>query len=212
MRRFVDVERPTIGREGLQLGDDGDEHQEEGQLEAQSSLAVTLQQVVCGGGQAVDIQRPGGMVGKDDADQQEDRDHLRNDQVLETGGQAAVFLGQQDQPTGGDGRQFEEDEQVEDVASEDDAAQCHSGDQQHRHGAPAVGEQGFLQIDRREQAGQVGEQGQCGFRQGHAQVDDEGWRTAGSNDLDRRSASMTKAHSQSADTAVMKAKAASVIA
>ena len=180
VRRFVDVERPAVGREGFELGNDGDEHQEEGERAAVGQVQRTA-------GHAVDVQRAAGMVGEDDADQQEDRNHLRDDQVLEAGGQGAVVVGEQDEAGGRDHREFEENEEVEDVARQDDAGERHDGDQQHCHRAAAKREQGVLQIDGGKQAGQVDQQGQRGFGHAHAQIDRERRRGAGGEDFDCRS-------------------------
>ncbi len=176
MRRLVDVERPAVGREGFQLGNDGDEHQEEGKRPA----VHEARRAAC---HAVDVERTGGVVGEDDADQQEDGDYLRDDQVFDAGGQGPVVIREQNKAGGGDHREFEENEQVEDVAREDDAAQRHHGDEQYRHRAAAQREQGFLQVKGGEQAGQVDEQRQRGLGESHAQIDREGRGGAGGEDF-----------------------------
>jgi len=67
--RLVDVERPAVGREHLELRDHGDEDQEERQR-------TTLEQLLRGERHVVEVERTGGVVGEDDPDQHQDRDYL----------------------------------------------------------------------------------------------------------------------------------------
>ena len=84
MGRLVDVEGPAIGREGLQLEHQGDEHEEDGQRRAGEAER--------GRRDVVDIERAVGVVDEDDADEQQDRDDLGDDQVFEAGGDGAFVF------------------------------------------------------------------------------------------------------------------------
>ena len=178
MGGLVDVQRPAVGRERLELGDQGDEHQEERQGEG----------LTAHGSHPVDVQGPGSVVREDDADQEEHRDHLGHHQILEAGRQGPLILGEQDQAAGGDGRELEEDEQVEDVAGQDHAAEGHGRDHQHRHPALAEPVEGVLEVQGGQQAGQGDQQGQGRLGEPHTQVDGEGRHGPGGEDLHRSGA------------------------
>ena len=176
VRRLVDVQRPAIGREDLELGNNRNEDQEKGQH-------APLEQRRHVGCHAVDVERAGGVIGEDDAHQHQDRNHLRGDQELETGTESAFITREQDQSTGRDHDQLEKHEQVEQVAGHHDAAQGHDEDQQNGHGATALLEQRVLEVERGEQAREVDHQYQYGLGKTQSQVDCEGRRRASGEDL-----------------------------
>jgi len=179
MGRLVYVQGPAIGREGLQLGHHRDKHEEESERGALHQLRLSC-------GHAVDVEGAGGVVGEDDAHQQQDSDQLGGDQELEAGPQGALIAGEQDQAAGGDHLQLEKDEQIEQVAGEDDAVYGHGEYEQHRHGAAALLEHGIPEIDGREQPRQVDQQGQDRLRESHAEIDRKGWLGTGGENLHRR--------------------------
>ena len=178
MGGLVNIERPAVRREGFELDHQSDQQEEHRQPRPRDARRRSRDMVK--------PERAVRVIGEDDPDQQQDRDDLADHQIFEPGGERARIGRQEHKARRRNRDQLEEDEQVEDVARQDEPRKRHHQHQQHRHRPAPEPQQGPAQRERPEPTGHKDRRHQHRLGQANAQADRKGRRRRGGGDQDGR--------------------------